>query len=159
MLYTLEHMTPSASNPLRQARPLFKDTVMWAAHPCHPLSCHTHLLPKPGAAPRPPAPQPSTWAPACASSLQPGMEVAGQCSARDTSRRAAAAELSVSPQHKHHEFAVAPGQQSHGLSANALSGGKAQLSHFRSVSQCGPGIDSIPVSMVLSPNGPTLPRD
>lgn len=86
------------------------------------------------------------------------MEVAGQGSARDTSRRAAA-ELSASPRPKPQEFVVGLGQQSRRLSANALRGGKAQPGHFRSVSQSGPGKDSIPVTIVPYPNGSTLPMD
>lgn len=49
-----------------------------AAHPSTHSLAHTHLFPKPGAAPRPLVLQPNNWAPACASSLQPGMEWPGR---------------------------------------------------------------------------------
>lgn len=51
---------------------------MMAAHPSTLSLVHTHLFPKPGAAPRPLVLQPNTWAPACANSLQPGMEWPGR---------------------------------------------------------------------------------
>lgn len=69
---------PLLTDRLRRANSLFKVTAVMAAHPSTLSLVHTHLFAKPGAALRPLVLQPNTWAPACASSLQPGMEWPGR---------------------------------------------------------------------------------